>query len=97
MTAYELLWLYARLRGIPEADIRDAVEREIKRLDLVKHAKNTCGNYRYVFAYHFKDSKLSLILHYSGGNKRKLSTAVALVGSPSIVLLVSINIDMNFC
>ena len=27
---------------------------------------------------------------YSGGNKRKLSTAVALVGSPQIVLLVSL-------
>ena len=30
-----------------------------------------------------------LILCSSGGNKRKLSTAVALVGSPQIVLLVS--------
>ena len=26
---------------------------------------------------------------YSGGNKRKLSTAIALVGNPSIVFLVS--------
>ena len=48
MTGYELLWLYARLRGIPEAEIEDAVDREIKRLDLAKHAKNTCGNYRYI-------------------------------------------------
>ena len=27
---------------------------------------------------------------YSGGNKRKLSTAIALVGNPSIVFLVSL-------
>jgi len=47
MTAYELLWLYARLRGIPEAEIKDAVDKEIKRMDLAKHAKNTCGTYRY--------------------------------------------------
>jgi len=33
---------------------------------------------------------LSLFLDISGGNKRKLNTAVALVGGPSIVLLVSI-------
>jgi len=52
MTAYELLWLYARLRGIPEAEIKDAVDKEIKRLDLAKHAKNTCGNYR-CFVYIF--------------------------------------------
>lgn len=26
---------------------------------------------------------------YSGGNKRKLSTAIALVGNPSVILLVS--------
>ena len=28
---------------------------------------------------------------YSGGNKRKLSTAIALVGNPSIVFLVSLS------
>jgi len=48
MTGYELLWLYARLRGIPEDKIREAVDAEIKRLDLLKHAKNQCGTYRWV-------------------------------------------------
>jgi len=48
MTAYELLWLYARLRGIPEKKIKDAVETEIKRLDLLKHADRLCGTYRWV-------------------------------------------------
>jgi len=33
------------------------------------------------------DIPMSLL--FSGGNKRKLNTAVALVGGPSIVLLVS--------
>jgi len=47
MTGYELLWLYARLRGIPEGQIREAVDTEIKRLDLLKHAKNVCGTYRW--------------------------------------------------
>ena len=48
MTAYELLWMYARLRGIPEGKIREAVDIEIQRLDLQKHAKNFCGTYRHV-------------------------------------------------
>ena len=48
MTAYELLWMYARLRGIPEGRIREAVDIEIQRLDLQKHAKNLCGTYRYL-------------------------------------------------
>ena len=46
LTAYELLWLYARLRGIPEKKIKDAVDTEIKRLDLLKHADRLCGTYR---------------------------------------------------
>ena len=46
MTAYELLWMYARLRGIPEKKIKSVVDREIERLDLLKHAKDLCGTYR---------------------------------------------------
>ena len=91
MTAYELLWMYARLRGIPEKQIKSVVEKEIKRLDLLKHAKNYCGTYRYL---------LTLVtltighchLLYSGGNKRKLSTAIALVGNPMIVFLVNYSV-----
>ena len=47
--------------------------------------------------------KLSLIPYkdrcagtYSGGNKRKLSTAIALVGNPSVVFLVSAIIMHKF-
>ena len=46
MTAYELLWMYARLRGIPEKKIKNVVDMEIERLDLLNHAKNYCGTYR---------------------------------------------------
>ncbi len=42
--------------------------------------------------------KLGLLHHcdkiagdYSGGNKRKLSTAIALVGNPPVIFLVSIS------
>lgn len=44
--------------------------------------------------------KLGLLAHgnrcagtYSGGNKRKLSTAIALIGNPSVVFLVSIYLE----
>ena len=33
---------------------------------------------------------------YSGGNKRKLSTAIALVGNPPAVFLVSVEFFFNF-
>jgi len=48
MTSYELLWLYARLRGIPEKQIKGVVDTEIKRLDLLKHADRLCGTYRFI-------------------------------------------------
>ena len=98
MTAYELLWMYARLRGIPERKIREAVDIEIKRLDLQKYAKNRCGTYRYEYNHLFnKILKWYICLcFYSGGNKRKLSTAVALIGNPQIVLLVRSLSTPNF-
>ena len=91
MTAYELLWMYARLRGIPEKQIKSVVEKEIKRLDLLKHAKNYCGTYRWLLMLVTLTIGHCRLL-YSGGNKRKLSTAIALVGNPMIVFLVNYNI-----
>ena len=52
MTAYELLWLYARLRGIPEKQIKGVVDTEIRRLDLLKHADRLCGTYRFISLCH---------------------------------------------
>ena len=48
MTGRELLTMFARLRGIPERLISQAVEGEVVRLDLTKHARKQCGKYRYL-------------------------------------------------
>ena len=48
MTGRELLTMFARLRGIPEHLIKQAVEAEVVRLDLAKHASKQCGKYRCV-------------------------------------------------
>jgi len=68
MTSREQLWMYARLRGVPEKQINEVVDSEIRRLDLFKYADTRCGT-------------------YSGGVKRKLSTAIAIVGNPPLILL----------
>lgn len=68
MTSREQLRMYARLRGVPEDQIDEVVNTEIKRLDLLEYADARCGT-------------------YSGGVKRKLSTAIAIVGNPPLILL----------
>ncbi|XP_033117050.1 phospholipid-transporting ATPase ABCA1-like isoform X2 [Anneissia japonica] len=68
LTGREHLEFYARLRGVPEEDIKKEAENGIKRLGLVQYADRSAGS-------------------YSGGNKRKLSTAIALIGNPAIVFL----------
>ncbi|XP_022097183.1 ATP-binding cassette sub-family A member 1-like isoform X2 [Acanthaster planci] len=68
LTGEEHLAFYARLRGVPEEDIKRVVEWGIKKLGLTKYAKRVAGT-------------------YSGGNKRKLSTAIALIGDPQLVFL----------
>ena len=40
--------MFARLRGIPEKQIKEVVETEITRLDLKKYADKKSGNYRSV-------------------------------------------------
>ena len=40
--------MFARLRGVPEKQIKEVVETEITRLDLKKYADKKCGNYRSV-------------------------------------------------
>uniref|UniRef100_S4RYR0 ABC transporter domain-containing protein n=1 Tax=Petromyzon marinus TaxID=7757 RepID=S4RYR0_PETMA len=62
MTGRETLWMYARLRGVPER--------------LIPWATRT-GRVPRVAPPHRR----------SGGTKRKLSTAVALMGSPPVVFL----------
>lgn len=68
MTGEETLFMYARLRGIPEKEIQRVAEDLLEAFILTPHAKK-------------------LVKEYSGGNKRKLSAAIALVGDPPIVFL----------
>lgn len=68
LTATEHLQLYARLRGVPEQDVKQVVDSLILRMNLSEYRNRCAGG-------------------YSGGNKRKLSTAIALVGNPPIVFL----------
>uniref|UniRef100_A0A8B9I1A9 ATP-binding cassette, sub-family A (ABC1), member 4b n=1 Tax=Astyanax mexicanus TaxID=7994 RepID=A0A8B9I1A9_ASTMX len=68
LTGREHLYLYARLRGVPEREISRVVEWGIQKLGLVEYAGRCAGT-------------------YSGGNKRKLSTAIAMIGCPPLVLL----------
>lgn len=68
MTAYETLWFFGRIRGIPEHILTPRVASLIEKVGLRKHAHRVCGN-------------------YSGGNKRKLSLAIALIGDPKVLLL----------
>lgn len=59
---------YARIKGISDDKIEDAVEQAIRELNLSEHRDKLSGS-------------------LSGGNKRKLSVAMALLGNPPIVLL----------
>ncbi|XP_037518328.1 phospholipid-transporting ATPase ABCA3-like [Rhipicephalus sanguineus] len=68
LNAYENLYLFGRLRGVPEESLPDVVSQIIEVTDLQEHAAKRCD-------------------YYSGGNKRKLSIAIALVGLPGVVFL----------
>lgn len=67
-TGDECLTFYARVKGVPENQIADFVDRSLTRMDLQR--------YRH-----------QLTKDYSGGNKRKLSLAIAFVGAPRTVFL----------
>lgn len=62
------LYLFARLRGVPEDLVRQVVEGVIDQLELTPHRKK-------------------LAMRLSGGMKRKLCVAIALIGDPEVVLL----------
>ncbi|XP_060082289.1 phospholipid-transporting ATPase ABCA1-like [Ylistrum balloti] len=68
LTGREILSFYARLRGVPERDIKEVAEWAVRRLNLSQYADKISEG-------------------YSGGNKRKLSTAISLIGNPSIIFL----------
>lgn len=62
------LFLFARLRGVPEDLVTEIVDGTIDQLELTPHRKK-------------------LAMRLSGGMKRKLCVAIALIGDPAVVLL----------
>lgn len=48
MTVNEILRMYARLRGVPEADIKDTVDKLARSLLLEDQVKKRCSTLRYV-------------------------------------------------
>ncbi|KAL1415403.1 hypothetical protein MTO96_006848, partial [Rhipicephalus appendiculatus] len=50
LNAYENLYLFGRLRGVPEDSLPDVVAQIIDVTDLQEHAAKRCDYYRYGFA-----------------------------------------------
>lgn len=68
LTAREHLFLYARLKGVPEDLLEPFANGLLQFLGLMPYADKLAGT-------------------FSGGNKRKLSVGIALVGNPAVVFL----------
>ena len=68
LTVENHLYLFARLRGVPEDLVKGVVEGTIDQLELTPH-------------------RFKLAMNLSGGMKRKLCVAIALIGDPAVVLL----------
>ena len=68
LTGKEMLYLFARLRGVPSNLIESEVQSLIEMVDLENHAHKCTET-------------------YSGGNRRKLSLALAIVGTPPVIFL----------
>lgn len=65
LTTREHLELFARIKGVPEAEVTATVNEQLKRMDLVQFANKKAGT-------------------LSGGNKRKLCVAIALIGPGNV-------------
>ena len=68
LTGEQLLFMFGRLRGIPERFLKQKVLQIVQMVDLAVHFKRLSSS-------------------YSGGTRRKLSLAIALIGSPKIIFL----------
>ncbi len=99
LTGREHLHLYARLRGVPESEIsrvrpystfisssyfflfEDFWQRPLSLMQVAEWGIQKLGLFEYAGC---------TASTYSGGNKRKLSTAIAMIGCPALLLLVRV-------
>ncbi|KAG7395247.1 hypothetical protein PHYBOEH_004021 [Phytophthora boehmeriae] len=68
LTVREHLELFAKIKGVTNADLDDVVREKMEQLNLTSFEDKLAGS-------------------LSGGNKRKLSVAIAMIGSPKILFL----------
>ncbi|KAF2763115.1 ATP-binding cassette sub-family A member 7 [Pseudovirgaria hyperparasitica] len=68
MTVTEHLAFYARVRGVPKADVQRNVDTIVRAVGLMPYTQRMAAK-------------------LSGGNQRKLSLAIAMMGNPSVLLL----------
>lgn len=98
LTGREHLHLYARLRGVPESEISRVRRYSIFLSLLIYFSLGISVRDFYLPLMQVAEwgiQKLGLFEYagysagtYSGGNKRKLSTAIAMIGCPALLLLV---------
>lgn len=93
MTGRETLSMYARLRGIPEKYVSSCVENVLRSLLLEPHADKLVRSYRSVDCRWINHCCEEVQINdvtpntHSGGNKRKLSAGMALIGGPPVIFL----------
>ncbi|TYZ65804.1 hypothetical protein PybrP1_003442, partial [[Pythium] brassicae (nom. inval.)] len=68
LSVREHLELFAKIKGVPNARLDEAVREKMAQLNLLAFEDKLAGS-------------------LSGGNKRKLSVAIAMIGSPAILFL----------
>ncbi|XP_038057091.1 uncharacterized protein LOC119728778 isoform X2 [Patiria miniata] len=68
LTGTELLYCYARIKGLTGKQCEMAVRRVVHQMNMEPYVNNRIGT-------------------YSGGMKRSLSTAIALLGNPQVILM----------
>jgi len=90
LTGTEHLQLFARLRGVPASLVKKVTNAYIfvdsfQFLTIVSLFQVVSDSIKKLTLGPYKDRCAGT---YSGGNKRKLSTAVAFIGKPSVVFLV---------
>lgn len=91
LTCRETMEMFARLRGIPGDKIKEYVEYMAKSFDFIQHIDKMIEHLRSALICYFRLQVILKKIKYnfsiSGGNKRKLSISLALMGDLSVILL----------